>query len=323
MNEEQRAVLAAIARMEESPGTLIDEYTVARTVGILPAELAGHEYVQSAGREQIHRALDDLEGLGLVRLDREGFWRPRTTLAGRRALQRPLVALPPMRPSLVPQGGPAQPDLGRGAVPPAPASPAEVASVAEETTPRAGAGRWPTWWPMALRYGDPALAPIIVPVGALLALLLVIFVGVRLVGGRGGTPTATPAVGIAETATAFAAQVAQSPTPGNGGAPTSTSGPTQRPATTTRVIPTPTPASLGPTPTAGPQAAKVMIVNTENQGAWVYGTPAGERHFAIPEGFIVDVIGPDERDTKGNNWKHISYGDEEGWVPEEYTTPAG
>src|SRR4051812_26319161 len=141
MNEEQRAVLAAIARMEESPGTLIDEYTVARAVGILPAELAGHEYVQSAGREQIHRALNDLEGLGLLRLDREGFWRPRTTLTGRRALQRPLVALPPVRPSLVPQGGATQPDLGRGAVPTVPPPPIETTGAADDTTPGTGAGR--------------------------------------------------------------------------------------------------------------------------------------------------------------------------------------
>ena len=99
MNEEQRAVLAAIQRMEGNPGTLIDEYTVARAAGILTTDLSGNEYLHAAGRDQIRRILDDLEVLGLVRLDREGYWRPRTTLSGRRALQRPLVALPTAPPA--------------------------------------------------------------------------------------------------------------------------------------------------------------------------------------------------------------------------------
>lgn len=319
MNEEQRAVLAAIARMEESPGTLIDEYTVARSVGILATELAGHEYVQSAGRERIHRALDDLEALGLLRLDREGFWRPRTTLAGRRALQRPLVALPPVRPSLVPQTGPGQPEPGRGAIPPPP--PPGQPGTPEDVVPGEQARGWPAWWPAALRFGDPALTPIIVPVGALVALLLVILVGAQVVRGRGATPTPTEAIGISATATALAAQAAVTPTTGNGGTSPGTTAPTPRPVTPTRTVPTPTPASTGPTPTAGPPAKKLMIVNTDNLGAYLYATPAGERRIAVPEGFILDVIGPDERDTKGNNWKHIRYLDFEGWIPEAFTTP--
>ena len=56
MNEEQRAVLAAIARMEESPGTLIDEYTVARAVGIL-ARLQDSSDPQDAVTKAYIRAL--------------------------------------------------------------------------------------------------------------------------------------------------------------------------------------------------------------------------------------------------------------------------
>ena len=64
MNEEQRAVLAAIHRMEGNPGTLIDEYTVARAASILPGDLTGNEYQHAAGRAQIRHNLDELEALG-------------------------------------------------------------------------------------------------------------------------------------------------------------------------------------------------------------------------------------------------------------------
>lgn len=320
MNEEQRAVLAAIARMEESPGTLIDEYTVARAVGILATDLSGHEYVQSAGRERIHRALDEIEALGLVRLDREGFWRPRTTLAGRRALQRPLVALPPVRPSLVPQGDTGRADTSRGALPPA-TPPQEEPAAPAPAIPERGSRGWPAWWPLALRFGDPALTPIVLPVGALIALLLIVVVGSRLVIGGNATPTPTESAGREATASALAGQPAVSPPPTSASSRPAGASPTARTPTPTRPIQTPTPNSAGPTPTAGPPAARVMVVNTENQGARLYATPAGERRIAVPEGFILEVIGPDARDTKGNNWKHIRYLDFEGWIPEEYTTP--
>ena len=95
MNEEQRAVLAAIGRMEQGSGTLVDEYTVAREAGIVRGELSGQEYVHSQERVQIRRLLEELEDGGMVRLSREGYWRPRTTLAGRRATQDPRASLLP------------------------------------------------------------------------------------------------------------------------------------------------------------------------------------------------------------------------------------
>ena len=66
-----------------------------------------------------------------------------------------------------------------------------------------------------------------------------------------------------------------------------------------------------------------MIANTDNKGAALYATPKGERKtLAIPEGIIVDVVGPDERDSTGANWKHIAWADGDYWIPEEYTEPA-
>ncbi len=312
MNEEQRAVLAAIHRMEGNPGTLIDEYTVARSAGILASDLTGNEYLQAVGREQIRHILDELEVLGLVRLDREGYWRPRTTLSGRRALQRPLVALPPNRPRLVPNPG------GEAAETAAPPESATIRAERGDTD----RGRWPAWWPMALRVGDPALTPILGPIVALLALILVFAVGARVLGGSAGTPTPDAAFALTATAAAQIPPPTVPPAPTSGADPGGGAG-TPRPVTPTRG-PAPTAAPPGdrpPTATAGPAAARVMVVNTENKGAYLFVLPAGERRIAVPEGFILEVIGPDERDTKGNNWKHVRYGTFEGWIPEEYTTP--
>jgi len=312
MNEEQRAVLAAIHRMEGNPGTLIDEYTVARSADIVTTDLTGNEYLQSAGREQIRHILDELEVLGLIRLDREGYWCPRTTLSGRRALQRPFVALPSTRPRLVPAADPTDSrQADTEAVLPIPAERA--------ATDR---GRWPAWWPAALRVGDPSLTPLIAPVLAILVLVLIFAVGARVLGG--GTVAATPSPSASGASTSIAG--GQLPPPTAQVAPTAGTNPgggagTPRPLTPTRAVLTPTPGNVAPTPTAGLSAARVMVANTENKGAWVYVLPAGERRFAIPEGFVLEVIGSDQRDTKGHNWKHIRYLDFQGWIPEEYTVP--
>jgi hypothetical protein len=312
MNEEQRAVLAAIHRMEGNPGTLIDEYTVARSADIVTTDLTGNEYLQAAGRERIRHILDELEVLGLIRLDREGYWRPRTTLSGRRSLQRPLVALPSARPRLVPAD---EPTDSRQAD-------TEVAIPIQSERPTAERGRWPAWWPAALRVGDPSLTPIIAPVLAILVLVLVVAVGARVLGG--GTVAATPSPAANGVSTSVAGGELPPPTaqiaPTTGTNPGGGAG-TPRPLTPTRIALTPKPGNVAPTPTAGPSAARVMVANTENKGAFVYVLPAGERRFAIPEGFVLEVIGPDERDTKGQNWKHIRYLDFEGWIPEEYTVP--
>ena len=104
MNDEQRAILAAIARMEGQAGSLVDEYTVARSANILTADLTGQEYVAAPGREVVRRHFGELEAAGLIRVDRDGFWRPRTTLARRRVLQgvEPLVAPLPALVDLTP-----------------------------------------------------------------------------------------------------------------------------------------------------------------------------------------------------------------------------
>lgn len=314
MNEEQRAVLAAIHRMEGKPGTLIDEYTVARAADIVTTDLTGNEYLQAVGRERIRHLLDELEMLGLIRLDREGYWRPRTTLSGRRSLQRPLVALPSTRPRPTPS---ADTDLDASRQ-----ADTEVALPLPTERVDASRGRWPAWWPAALRVGDPSLTPIIAPVLAILVVILIVAVGARVLGG--GTVAATPspsASGVATNVVGGQPPPSTAPVgPTTGTNPGGGAG-TPRPLTPTRAILTPTPGSRVPTPTAGPSAARVMVANTDNKGAYVYVLPAGERRFAIPEGFVLEVIGPDERDTKGQNWKHIRYLDFEGWIPEEYTVP--
>lgn len=311
MNDEQRAVLAAIHRMEESPGTLIDEYTVARAAGILPTDLNGHEYIQSAVRAQIHHILDELDVLGLVRLDREGYWRPRTTLSGRRSLQRPLVALPTQRPTLVPPSA----DSAEGA------AVDDDYSAGRGAAPSARSKRWPGWWPAPLRFGDPALTPIVAPVALVLALLLIVVVVTQAQATRQAAATATAVAAVAAPTPAaqlppplIATTPAGAPKPAGGaGSPI--------PVAPTRPPPAPTVNNRAPTPTAGPATARVMVANTDNKGANVFVLPAGERRFAIPEGFILDVIGPDQRDTQGRNWKHIQYENFQGWIPEEYTTP--
>src|SRR5207237_1828467 len=137
MNEEQRAVLAAVARLEESRGGPIDEYTVARASGLLDTDLPGQDWMLRPEREAIRRLFDELEQQGMLRLDRTGYWRPRTTLAGRRALQTPSAA----------------PFPHRGAVP------VEDESLLASEPVRGEARAWPAWWPAALRFGGPYSAP--------------------------------------------------------------------------------------------------------------------------------------------------------------------
>ena len=329
MNEEQRAVLAAIGRMEQGSGTLVDEYTVAREAGVIRGELSGQEYAHSQERAQIRRLLEELEDGGMVRLSREGYWRPRTTLAGRRATQDPRASLlPPMIVAPTPQlqGGRGQaatiPDIFGDDDDEIPThQPSRPKRDEDEAAPSA----WPAWWPAALRFGDPSRTPLIGAAAAgLVAMLLIVFVATRIVGGTRATPTPTISA-AAQTATVFAANppptqpsVGSSSQPSAGAGATRSASPTARPSSAAE--PTqPRP----PTATAGPQAAQVRIANTELQGAFLYATPAGERTtLAVPEGTLVEVVGPDERDTQGRNWKHIAWANSSYWILEEYTTPA-
>lgn len=316
MNEEQRTVLAAVARLEEHRSGPVDEYTVARGAGILGGEMDGQTYAQSAERERIRRILDELDEQGLIRLERTGYWRPRTSLAGRRALTgegpiRGATFTPARATAAMPRGG---------AVPLSrdeqddelllPRQPEEE----EERDERA----WPAWWPAALRFGDPSSTPLLAGIGLVAALLLVTLV-VLAARGSGGdaTPTA-PATSVAAadrtgtprpTATSPAAGAAEATTTNPLGAG-ATASPTRGRGTP---APTPTPKPFGPT---------LVIANTNNEGVRVFKTPAGERSFAISEGQEVTVIGPDETDSRGNVWKHISYGGQEGWILAEYTKPA-
>ncbi|MDP9371471.1 MAG: hypothetical protein M3Q65_03240, partial [Chloroflexota bacterium] len=143
MSEEQREVLAAVARMEESPSGPVDEYTTARAAGILATDLSGQEYVHSPERERIRSIFADLEDRGLLRVERSGYWRPRTSLAGRRAVQRPVSASTAVttRTRVVGFPPPTAVPGERGAVPDLQAPPPAFADVE-----RQGRG-WPAWWP--------------------------------------------------------------------------------------------------------------------------------------------------------------------------------
>lgn len=314
MNEEQRTVLEAVARLEENRGGPVDEYTVARDIGILGSELSGQDYAQSAEREQIRRLFDELEEMGMVRLDRSGYWRPRTTLAGRRAVQGvTTIGAPTATRTVV---FPRQQQVATTTVETV-ATPVAHDDGAIEGN-RGGATRvWPAWWPRALRFGAGPLAPLLALLGLLASLLLIALLAVSV---RGGDRPAGP------TGTAFVA--APQPTPVAGGAPTPE--PTVAPdegqepgATPTRPPrrPTPTPPVRRPTPTPGPRAAYVVIANTNREGAFLYATPAGERRFALPDGTELEDIGPDEQDPRGRTWKHVRYGNTDYWILEEYTEP--
>lgn len=313
MNEEQKAVLAAVARLEQTRSGPIDEYTVARAAGILNGELDGPAYVQSLERARIRQIFDELDERGLLRLERGGYWRPRTSLAGRRALEAPArvgVTATATRTVIVPAGG--------GAVPDPRLRDREDDLDEREVAPAARA--WPTWWPAALRFGDPSSTPLLLGIGAIAAFLLVALITVNALGSGGDDPAPTAALGAAGgTATAGAA-VAGAATTGTAGAGALTATPQPGGARSTA---SPSPRS-GPTPTAASAsfAPALIIANTDRQGVRVFKTPAGERSFAIPEGEEVEVIGPDRQDGQGNIWKHIRFGDEEGWILEQYTRPA-
>jgi hypothetical protein len=308
MNEEQRAVLEAVARLEESRGGPIDEYSVARAAGILTTDLSGQEYLLSQEREQIRRAFDELEESGMLRVDRTGYWRPRTTLAGRRALQSP-QAPPPV--------------VGRGAVPRDDVPPADRAGAADE---RRGAARaWPAWWPVPLRFGQDAGAlPVLAAIGvvALLLVFVLAALAVRAIGG-GGAPTPTTSAFAAATGTAANGAVA--PPAGTvdfAATPMTTAAlaTAATPATPTPRPPTATRGPLPPTATPRSNAPIVIVANTDGEGAFLYATPNGERtQVALPEGTELEDIGPDEQDSLGRTWKHVrtDWGFE-GWLLTDY-----
>lgn len=335
MNEEQRAVLAAVGRMEQGSGTLIDEYTVAREAGVIRGELPSQEYAHSQERAQIRQLLEELERGGMIRVSREGYWRPRTTLAGRRSWQDPGASLLPSAVVAAPEpptgrpGATHIPDIfgDDDELPPEPRWASQRPAPEHDPEREGGTTRtWPAWWPAALRFGDPGLTPLLSAAAAgLLALVLIFAVGARIVSNNRTSPTPTVAA-VAQTATAFAALPSPTPpTTGGGAQPSASSGagagtPTRRPTTSAPPAPT---EPRQPTATAGPPSTKVRIANTELQGAWLYATPAGERtKLAVPEGTLVEIAGPDERDTQGRNWKQIYWSNDVYWLLEEYTTPA-
>jgi SH3-like domain-containing protein len=76
---------------------------------------------------------------------------------------------------------------------------------------------------------------------------------------------------------------------------------------------TPT-AFASPTPT--PRGERVQVGNTQGQGANLRRepSPTGERVRVVPDGAIVEVIGPD-REVEGRRWRNVRDADGEvGWI---------
>lgn len=304
MNEEQRVVLATVHRLEERRGGTIDEYSVGRGAGILETEISGQDYVASAQRQQIRRLFDELESLGFIRLDRTGYWRPRTTLLGRRELTSPRRRPAPTPTALAPDRY----------------EPPHETRDPETEEPVAA---WPVWWPAPLRLGsNPSVAPLVTVIGtvALVTLAFLLFLAIR----PKGTSTANPTVLAAATlAVGGPAPTPMSPPTPNFAATPMTTAALARPTPTIRVTATLIP--LAPTATPRPDGPALRVANTDNKGAYLFATPNGERRFAISEGTLLVDVGPDQKDTAGRDWKHVrvpDYNDTIAWILAEYTVPA-
>lgn len=304
MDEEQRAVLATVHRLEERRGGPIDEYSVARGAGILTSELSGQDYVASAERQRIRRVFGELESLGYLRVDRTGYWRPRTTLLGRRELTSPRRRPAPVSP------------------PPIPEPTGDVDDRREGESEAALVG-WPAWWPAPLRVGsDPSAAPLITAIGAvaLITLLFLLFLAVRPKGTPAANATVLAAATLAVSGGGPAPTMA--PTPNFAATPMTTAAlarPTQAARVTATLIP------LVPTATPRPDGPRLRVANTDNKGAFLFATPNGEKRFAISEGTLLVDVGPDQKDTAGRDWKHVrvpDYNDTIAWILAEYTVAA-
>lgn len=304
MNEEQRAVLATIHRLEERRGGTIDEYSVARGAGILETELSGSDYVAGPQRQQIRQLFGELESLGFIRLDRTGYWRPRTTLLGRRELTSPRRRPAPT---------PAAPVLDRD-------EPARDTTERETVEP---VSAWPVWWPAPLRVGaNPSALPIATAVGmvALLTMVFLLFLAVRPKGSSTANPTVLAAA--TQAVSGQAPTPLPQPTPNFAATPMTTAV-LARPSPTIRVTPTLIP--LVPTATPRPDGPALRVANTDNKGAYLFATPNGERRFAISDGTLLIDVGPDQKDTTGRDWKHVrvpDYNDTIAWILAEYTVAA-
>ncbi len=91
--------------------------------------------------------------------------------------------------------------------------------------------------------------------------------------------------------------------------------------------PAPSPASASPSPssptTARPSGGRVQVANTDGQGLNLRVQPSTSATIAavLPEGTILEVVGPD-RQNEGRTWKNVrAAGDGSAWVAGEYVVP--
>ncbi|MDP8923825.1 MAG: SH3 domain-containing protein [Chloroflexota bacterium] len=82
----------------------------------------------------------------------------------------------------------------------------------------------------------------------------------------------------------------------------------------------PVAAQASPAPAGG---ARLRVVNTENQGVRLRQRPSTEGQIlrSLPEGTVVEVVGPDES-ADGITWRNVREpGGAVGWVAAEFVAP--
>ena len=108
-------------------------------------------------------------------------------------------------------------------------------------------------------------------------------------------------------------------------APVLLASPTARPASDIFATSTPTVGLAPPTPTFPPTRERVQVANTQGEGVNMRREPSAsaERIRIIPEGSILDVVGPD-RDAEGRQWRYVRDLDGEmGWIQSSFLVAEG
>jgi SH3-like domain-containing protein len=113
-----------------------------------------------------------------------------------------------------------------------------------------------------------------------------------------------------------------SPTPSTAGQPAAAS--PSPPPSLAKVFATSTP-TLAPPPTSSPPGERVQVANTDREGANLRrdATASSERIRVIPEGSVLEVVGPD-RQSEGRTWRNVrDFDGETGWIPSSFLVAEG
>lgn len=103
-------ILSVIADLERAnAGGEVDEFSVARASGTVPATMPRHNYVNSPRRARLLQVLTDLEQAHLIYVTKSGYWGLHLTRKGRERLATAdpdPAAAPPMTPQRAPMPPP-------------------------------------------------------------------------------------------------------------------------------------------------------------------------------------------------------------------------